>query len=476
MNYILFACILIVALSHSPVAAGNLKNGVVWYARAPNDEILSVAASRYLVGVGGREWSEEKVRIKSMNPEFKWFVYNSGTDNYVPPHEGETREHDALLTLAQRKGWDAEEAYLHYFDDTRAIIQGDTILVPGWGGGGATQPEQARVPVYYKNLSRRVANFSTLKGAQLHREVMTSLAFDAPFESTDLYPDGLFLDNSAFQLFNYGTIISGGHVLEAPEHPRIGSQEFQHWHWNSNYGPFLTSLKDTLATSASWSRDGQPKYLMINIANIWDDSYVSRDVADFLLLEFQYNAVRNFGLEAIDEAHRRDVLAASAGITSFYMAGMTRAVQGREDSYSYAETLLSNLAWYLVTRTENTLFYQLGTGMPSAAGWDTLTWRGVMDVADEQLGLPLSSPYTLAEGTDPTGNRYVVKARNYENGLVALRNRGNWNQGIEPETAVTIELPSPLAPVSPEGRIARATGRISLRNGQGAILLGDPRP
>jgi hypothetical protein len=236
----------------------------------------------------------------------------------------------------------------------------------------------------------------------------------------------------------------------------------------------LTALKDTLEIAAAWAPDVQRKALMINVANVWDDSYVSRDVADILFLEFQYNPVRNAGLGAVDEAYRRNALAAAAGIRTFHSAGTSRSVSGRQGRFSYSDVLLGNLVWYLATRVPGTLFFQMGTNAPSTAGWDTLTWRGCIDVAQKQLGRPLAGPYTLAEGTDPLGNAYVVKARKHERGLAVLRNRGEWDQGIELGTAVTVPLPAPLAPVQPSGRIGRVVDSVRLRNGQAALLLGDP--
>lgn len=459
-------------------AASGLRHGVIWYSPG-NDAVRRASAARYSVGITGRDEASDgdKPVIKSLNPEFRWFVYNSVTDNYVVPHPSPPLEHQYAQSLAVARGWDPEEIYLHYYDDTIVALSGDTLLsVPGWPGGSATNPADARVPMYYVDRSRRLVHFSTRRAAQLHKETIIHLALDTPFRNSTLYPDGIFLDNSAAVLFNFGTIRSGGHVRETPGHPRIDSPEFRSWHWNNNLAPFLAALKDSLETSPSWSRDRKRKYLMINVANVWDDSYVSRDVADILFLEYQYNPVRSFGLDAIDEAHRRDALAASAGITSFYSPVLHRTVPNRQGSFTYAQTLLHNLTWYLITRTENTLLFQMEISTPVSAGWDSLTWRGCMNIANERLGTVIGEPYTLAQGNDPLGNRYVVKARAYQNGLAVLRNRGDWNQGIEPETAVTVLLPQSLLPVDPEGNIGGPVRSVSLRNGQGALFLASGAP
>src|SRR5262245_3318672 len=326
-------------------AESALRHGVLWYTTTNNAGQLSNVASRYEVGVTGKDLPPANmVTIKTQNPNFRWFVYNSGSDNYVPPNS-QTAEHDALVAKAAARGWDIEECYLHYYDDTQLVLEGDTLTVPGWGGGSAVNAADARVPVYYKSLVRRVINTSTGRARQLHKEVFVAQALDTPFTGTSLYPDGIFLDNSASQLYNYGTVLSGGHVREATGHPLIGSSTFQTWYWTQDYGPFLTALKDTLQTSAVWSKDKQRKYLMLNIANIWTDGYVTLDAADVLYMEFEYNAVRDAGTTMVPEAFRRDRLAADAGIASFYSPTMTRTVSGHTGSLSYAQTLLGNLAW-----------------------------------------------------------------------------------------------------------------------------------
>ena len=473
-----FQC-LVVLVALGGIAAAEvdwrLKHGVIWYSRARDDTVRQQAAQRYGVGITGKGDGEDadRVAIKTLNPGFRWYVYNSGTDNYVTSRQG-TAEHDLLQSLAASTGTDVEEAYLHYWDDTRVVLEGETLLVRGWGGGTAANGAEARLPVYYRNLSRRAVNFSTPRALRLHREVMVHLAFDTPFAGSNLYPEGIFLDNATAQFFNFGNILSGGRVREAPGHPVVGSREHGQWHWSHNLGPFLSALKDTLDAATAWAADGRRKELMINVANIWDDDYVRRDVAHVLFMEFQYNPVRNFGIDLVDEAYRRNSLAEAAGIATFHSAMMARNVQNRQGEYSFGEAMLGNLAFYLIARTPRTLFYEMGTNAPNVAAWDTLTWRGCIDVASAQLGTPTGAPYTLLSGADPMGNAYAVKARRYERGLVVLRNRGDWNQGIEAETAVAVKLPAPLVPVDPNGKIGLAVQEIRLRNGQGAILLGDP--
>ena len=456
------------------LANAKLVHGVLWYGKAPDSAPLEKAALRYTVGVTGKNDASDpdKIEIKTLNPQFEWYVYNSGTDNYVPP-KASTEEYDALVNLARSRGLDPEIAYLHYWDDTHLVLEGDTLFLPGWGGGSATDPAQSRVPVYYKNLTRRVCNFSSPKAAAIHRQAMVSLAFDTPFSGSNIYPDGIFLDNSAGALFNFGSILSGGHVRETPFHLLIGSKEFSDWWWSQNLGPYLASLKDTLDTSARWSKDGREKRLMINVSNIWLDDYVAKDVTDVYAMEFQYNPVRSFGLTAIPESHRHDALGALIGQRSFYMATNTRTVVGQPGSYTLPEIMLGNLCWFLLSRTSQSIFFQQGSNSPVVEDWESLTWIGAMDVADRFLGEAVGEPYVLAEGTDPLGYPYRIHAREYQAGFVVLRNRGSWDESIEAKTAVNAPLPRWLQPISPEGAAGPLVDSVTLRNGQGALFINE---
>lgn len=461
--------------AEEPAAAADrtLRHAVVYYSGAagPGAEINARIAERYEMGVTGLEIGRNALEIRAQNPDFAWFVYNSGTDNYQDSEEA------AVITgIAARHGWDPEIAYLHYVDDTRVTLQGSSVLIPGWGRGRARSMAEARVPVYFADLSRRAVNFSTPAARQLHKEAMLALSIDRTFDGTSLHPDGLFLDNTAFQLYNLGEIAQGGHLLEAPGHPSAESAEFQNWFWTEGLAPMLTALKDTLESSASWARDGRRKFLMINVANAWTDAYVSRDVTDILFLEFQYDPVRNPGPDAVLTAWRRDTAAAAAGIRTLYAPAMRRTAPPYAGAISYGEALLGSLAWHLTTRTAGSLLFLYGKGDPSVAGWDSLTWRRCVDVAREQLGPSRSDPYVIAEGRDPLGRAYRVWARQYDHGLVLVRNRGRWDEGLEPATAVAVSLPHPLAPVHPAGDIGPAVSAITLRNGTGAVLLGDPGP
>ena len=190
-----------------------------------------------------------------------------------------------------------------------------------------------------------------------------------------------------------------------------GTPAFQDWHWTQNLGPFLTELKDTLETSAPWVPDGQRK-----TSDDQRGQRLGRLLRDHgrgrrALLENQYSPVRNAGLDTVDEAYRRDKLAADHGIESFYLSLVSTEAWGYPGVFNYDQALMGSLAWFLTTRTAQTSLFLEGTFDPRRTGWDTLTWRGAVDVADHNLDETVGGPFTLASGIDPLGKAFVVMAR-----------------------------------------------------------------
>src|SRR5215470_3502474 len=109
MPRFLLSCALFVSFlglgSPAKSASASLNHGLFWYGPAPSDSIRVLAARRYSTGITGiNEWNDfEKVEIKSLNPQFQWYVYNSALDNYVPPNA--STEYEVVRSIAVQHGW-----------------------------------------------------------------------------------------------------------------------------------------------------------------------------------------------------------------------------------------------------------------------------------------------------------------------------------------------------------------------------------
>ena len=160
-----------------------------------SEDTVAAIATRFEYGISD---PPQTVRALLSHPAtiFKGtYRYNSLTDNYVTSTSG-TPEHDWLVEHAAEYGVGEDGMYLHYWEDTTITLQGETITIPGWGGGSAANPEEARIPVYYSNLSRRATCFSTPEARALHRDYNIDQVLNVPVVD-DVFPVGIMFDNSA---------------------------------------------------------------------------------------------------------------------------------------------------------------------------------------------------------------------------------------------------------------------------------------
>ena len=433
-------------------------------------------AERYELGIGQSSVAGDAVR--ELHPGFGWFVYNSLQDNYVSVQQ--LGEHNWLMSRAQSAGVDPEVVYLHYYDDTYISLQGQTIFVPGWGGGSASTKAEARLPVYYSNKSRIMCNYSDPTARQFYKEYMVQFlkngASDAWGPSDDYY-SGIFWDNCAPELYNAGTLVSGGHVLEHPNHSRLdslGSSRLDWW-YQSNMKPFLQELMDTLLMSQNWMPNQGRVDNMLNTAGNTRSGLATDGVCTHIFEEFSPSITRHYD-SYFQTFSNFDAICAQNGVHLCYSPNASTSVSNGSGSYTKEEVIHGNTCWFYISSTDSSIIYQQTTNGPSTFSWEDVSWCGSMDY---DVGAPLETYSTAQSGNDPKGYSYRIYTRAFERAVVYLRPRGSWNQDIDEGTAVTVTLDNPYREVYPDGTIGAPTTTISIRNAQGKIMIpasGDLMP
>ncbi len=463
----LFFLVFLILLINTCFGTDSRQNWCTLYGDAPPPSIDTLIAARYEVAISGRVSTVNTV--KGLNPRMKWMFYNSVSDNYISGSGVD--EHGFLLSECQSRGADPESLYYHYWDDTVIELQGQQIFIPGWGGGFAPDESAARVPVYYADLSRRAVNLNNQFTRQLEKEYNLEKFKTLPEGSQVGYYDGIFLDNSTHRFYNYGSVLSGGKIAEHPAHAKVTEEEFQSWYWEG-LKRFLQELKDTLAYGHTWSPDGKDKFSCINICRSWIDEYATDEVADMLLMEFQYSPVKNAeSMNTLAEAYRRDSLSAVNGVCQLYSPSVVTELSGYSGHYTWGEALLGNLAYFYISRSDSAYLYIdfNFSYSPSYPGWDTLTWHECMDYV---LGEPVENRYRIIKsGVDGRGYEYKVYSRWYRRALVLCRPRGGWNEHFDEKTRVRVDLPTNFRALLPNGNLGPLGRRVHLRNGEAAILI-----
>ncbi|MBX6330722.1 MAG: hypothetical protein IRY91_02620 [Gemmatimonadaceae bacterium] len=91
---------------------------------------------------------------------------------------------------------------------------------------------------------------------------------------------------------------------------------------------------------------------------------------------------------------------------------------------------------------------------------------------EANLGEPMAARSVLTSGTDPLGQKYTVWQRPYTRATVLLRTVVGWDKpNYGDESAITVTLPRPMRRLTSSGALASPSTTITLRAGEGAILL-----
>lgn len=412
-------------------------------------------------------------------------IYNSLTDNYV----GDDSEHQWLMANAGQFGINGEDAYLHFWEDTVVELQGQNITIPGWNPNrsatdppaSATNRADARCPVYFASLARRVTNFSTPAVRDLHR-AYNVYRFKQPMVGSH-YPGGVMFDNSGNSALQV-RIVSGGRVAEDPAHSKFNSGEFMDWYWMQGVRVFLNDFRTYLDNNTAEFNGRQIKVIP-NVANVpyigstaWVDSYLNPAAGHILAMEFEYNPTRDFGANLPALIYDRHTQALAAGVSLFETGYVFKGRGDLVGSFTDEEAIMNNIAGHWVHRADDrgmsATTYILGANVWDAVNYPDQFARNLAPAFDIDLGRPLGPPYEIQSGTDGKGYSYKVFGRAFACGFAVVRHRDPYNGDFDATTAVQFDLPREYTPVTLMGSELRPTTTWSLRNGEGQIFLAAP--
>ncbi len=452
-----------------------LRRALTMYARAANTTRLNYIADHF--ELAAEAFGDEAASIRQRNPNFRFVNYNSITDNYIS--RGAVDEHNWLMANATTYGvTDPEDVYLHYSQDTVSRLDGINVTIPGWNPScspnctppaTATSRSQARVAVYYSDLSRRVPAFHTTELRALQRAYHVYLLTQVIRGGGNQYWDGFMFDNASLRYLQTN-VQSGGQVAEAPGTPSVSTNTFLDWYYNQGFGRFEQELR----TNPPEHPDGRRVWIVPNIADYprvtdsqWEQGYVNFHPGDVLLNEFAHNPTRAYGQTLPATIFDKNGLAQAVGIDVWEFPLNITSIFGRQGSFTADEAMMNNLGLHWLTRRPNVLTWGF-VNIVSQAAWDN-NMRGLFDT---DLGQPLEDPQVLTTGTDGRGYAYTVYSRRFACGLSVARVRGNWDQEFDAATEVTVTLPGSYFPLDVDGNTGTTTTtEARLRNGQALLFL-----
>ena len=135
-------------------------------------------------------------------------------------------------------------------------------------------------------------------------------------------------------------------------------------------------------------------------------------------------------------------------------------------------TELATLAMYYAVADPNLSFLMVNGGNEPATSW-TRHW---IPAATYDVGKPTGTVHVAATGADPANPTLVYKVyeRDYQNAKVFYKPL-SYTRGVSgtlaDNTATTISLGGLYRPLNADGTLGAATTRLTLRNGEGAIMV-----
>jgi hypothetical protein len=129
-------------------------------------------------------------------------------------------------------------------------------------------------------------------------------------------------------------------------------------------------------------------------------------------------------------------------------------------------------SYYLVADPDQTLFMAWGGEEPASA-WSRHWW----DAIGFDIGRPRSALSEFATGADPANPvlTYHVFGRQYDRALVLYKPisyaAGKGAGGTGDDTAAAHRLNGNYRPLNADGTLGPVTQSVTLRNGEGAILV-----
>jgi hypothetical protein len=139
-----------------------------------------------------------------------------------------------------------------------------------------------------------------------------------------------------------------------------------------------------------------------------------------------------------------------------------------------ARTQLATLAYYYLIADPDTTFLMMNGGNEPGSAWSR-HWTAAVAY---DVGRPAGKASQFATGADPGNGKlsYRVYQRPYERALVLYKPlsyvRGSSAKGaLGEETATRHDLPGTYRPLRADGSLGEAVTSVSLRNGEGAILV-----
>ena len=385
-------------------------------------------------------------------------------------------ELDDLRSFCSANGYDYENCFLHYYEDTHVPLgtggTGDT-LIRGWGGGTAAARADARVRCNPWDHEAYVYNPAD-PGLRAFMRARSQRYMQQGTDGEGYAPDGLMVDTinprtDAVDLLQEP--ISGGRVVEFGNRG-IHDAAAISW-WNQNVSGLIAEANEGMGHNHAVG----DRIMLPNIGEYTFTSAVQSYVAaadgaltEFWISEIEPREPQTWDLAASIAAQGKYLVYAQAsfrppsGITS---PGNYPSAQDRHQMYALA-------SYWMAKQGTSTYYLQKPPRSGDALFWTPLS-RWWAKAREYDIGWP-TGPYEVwQQGSDAAGQQYTVYRRSYSRAIILCRPKVGWTYSDYTTPSQTYDLGGEFRLLKPDGTLGSAITSISLAMGEAVVLIG-PQP
>ncbi len=368
----------------------------------------------------------------------------------------DTVELSNLSSCASANGYDAESAFLHFYDDTVVTYaDGSSETIKGYGGGTASTLKDARVKNHIWTSYRYIYNlhsplFQKFKGQQF-RSVITS----------GNKPDGIFIDEVSPAASYFPTIGSGGRVIEYDNKtPSQFASTFQ-----SDTTTAFAAVNAAMGTDHP-TYPGGDRLILPNVAEyVQMFADLGTNGADGILTEYWMQVCQPRVIEACDIAKqlagKGKVLIFSQGTADPEISALSNYTSAKDRHQMFS---LSN--YWLAKQGIYTYYQQkAGSNSPSLSSF----WCKAREF---DIGTPVDALYSVWNtGTDSANQNFTIYRREYTKALVLSRPKIGWEYSDYATQSPHFDLGAAYRLLHADGTLGAEIGKIGLAMGEAVTLI-----
>lgn len=381
-------------------------------------------------------------------------------------------ELDQLRNFCAANGYDFENCFLHYYDDTRVPLgTGDTgdTLIRGWGGGTAATRAEARVRCNPWDHEAYVLNPAD-PGLRAYMRWRSDRYVHQAAPEGGVPADGLMVDTinprtDAADLLE--AELSGGRVIEFGNRTRRDPAAIS-W-WNDNVCGLLAAANEGMGHD-------HPVGDRIILPNIAEYTFTSAtrpyiSAADGALTELWVTEAQPREPAAWDLAAW---CASQAKYLVFSQVSYLSPVSslGAGNYYDAQDRhQMFGLSSYWMAKQGNWIYYQQKrppSGHPLY--WTALSQWWVR-AREYDIGQPLGPYQVWQQGTDSAGQQYTIYSREYSKALVLFRPKVGWTYSDYNARSQVYPLPGEFRLLHSDGTLGPPITSIALAMAEGAVLI-----